>query len=269
VPFLRVIRDKRGYETTYLMHWYREGHRQRSRILYVFRTPGGVRVGREALEPEVLRSIEAQYPDIDFDWKSVIDNQQVVEPAAELRRPRKRRRTDEEGDAAPPAAAAAPAGEQTQTRGDAAAPPRPPIPSAIQGATPDEQIAFLTTWYPIVRERIPQRTADPVRREALLALAERLNPATWTDADQIPTGLQAAGEALERLSHVFSKRRRRSRRSSSRSGTSPPDAQAAAPIEAGDAGAPAAGGEPPTPASATGSEPAQGQAGPPPDSDVP
>ena len=55
VPFLRVIRDKRGYETTYLMHWYREGNRQRSRILYVFRTPGGVRVGREALEPDVLR----------------------------------------------------------------------------------------------------------------------------------------------------------------------------------------------------------------------
>ena len=46
MPFLRVIRDKRGYETTYLMHLYREGHRQRSRILYVFRSPGGVRVGR-------------------------------------------------------------------------------------------------------------------------------------------------------------------------------------------------------------------------------
>ena len=28
------------------MHLYREGHRQRSRILYVFRSPGGVRVGR-------------------------------------------------------------------------------------------------------------------------------------------------------------------------------------------------------------------------------
>ena len=79
MPFLRVIRDKRGYETTYLMHWYREGARQRSRILYVFRTPGGVRVGRESLEPDVLRDIEAQHPDIAFDWKAVLDNQQVVD----------------------------------------------------------------------------------------------------------------------------------------------------------------------------------------------
>ena len=89
------------------------------------------------------------------------------------------------------------------------APPRPPIPSAIEGATPDEQIAFLARWYPIVRERIPQRTADPARREALLALAERLNPAAWTDADQIVGGLQQAAEALERLSRVFARRRRR------------------------------------------------------------
>jgi hypothetical protein len=46
----------------------------------------------------------------------------------------------------------------------------------------------------------------------LLALAERLNSAAWTDADQITTGLQQAAEALERLSHVFAKRRRRSKK---------------------------------------------------------
>jgi hypothetical protein len=46
----------------------------------------------------------------------------------------------------------------------------------------------------------------------LLALCERLNTTSWTDADQITTGLQQAAEALERLSHVFAKRRRRARR---------------------------------------------------------
>ena len=86
MPFLRVIRDKRGYETTYLMHLYRDGHRQRSRILYVFRSPGSVRVGRGALEPEVLREIEAQYPDIVFDWKDVREHQQHIEMSAEPRR---------------------------------------------------------------------------------------------------------------------------------------------------------------------------------------
>ncbi|MBI4265086.1 MAG: hypothetical protein HY657_11990 [Acidobacteria bacterium] len=211
MPFLRTIRDKRGYETTYLMHWYREGSRPRSRILYVFRTPGGIRVGREALDPDVLRTIEAQYPDIEFDWKAVVDNRQVVEPVPE-RRGRKRRRI--EGEAAPAAAAESAESAQAQPPPAPGTPPRPAIPSAIEGATPDEQIAFLMTWYPRVRNRIPQRTADPVRQQALLALAERLNPATWTDADQIAAGLQQAAEALERLSHVFAKRRRRGRRSS-------------------------------------------------------
>jgi len=213
VPFLRVIRDKRGYETTYLMHWLRDGSRQRSRILYVFRTPAGVRVGRESLEPDVLREIESRHPEINFDWKTLFANQQLVESSAEPRRPRKRKR--EEEPAAPVevavAVAAAPAGEpESQV---APAPPRPSIPASLQGATPDEQIAFLNHWYPLVRERIPQRTSDPARLEALTALAERLNPAAWTDADQIAEGLVHAAEALERLSHVFSRRRRRRRTS--------------------------------------------------------
>jgi hypothetical protein len=230
VPFLRVIRDKRGYETTYLMHWYREGAKQRSRILYVFRTPGGVRVGRDALEPEILREIEREYPDIDFDWRAVVSNQQVVESAPEPRRQRKRKRSDEEGEA--PVVAAAPAAPEPppaapEARTAPARPPRPAIPSAIAGATPDEQIAFLETWYPVIRERIPQRTPDPVRQAALLAVAERLNPAMWTDADQITTGLQQAGEALERLTKVFTKRRRRARRPR-KSGESPSPADPAA-----------------------------------------
>jgi len=211
VPFLRVLRDKRGYETTYLMHWYRDGARQRSRILYVFRTPGGVRVGRESLEPDVLRDIESQHPDIVFDWKAVFDNRQVVDTTPDPRRPRKRRRPDNE--AAPAAEPDKPVPAKPQAT--ESTPARPAIPSTIEGATPDEQTAFLVRWYPIVRERIPQRTSDPARRDALLALAERMNPAAWTDADQIVAGLQQAREALERLSRVFARRRRRSRRAKS------------------------------------------------------
>ena len=203
MPFLRVIRDKRGYETTYLMHWHREGTRQRSRILYVFRTPGAVRVGRESLEPDILREIESRHPDIAFDWKTLFANQQIVESAPEPRRPRKRKPAEEE------AAAAAPAPKEESPV--PAASPRPSIHAGLQGSTPDEQIAFLTQWYPIVRDRIPQRTSDPARLEALTALAERLNPAAWTDADQIAEGLLRAAEALERLSRVFSRRRRRRR----------------------------------------------------------
>jgi hypothetical protein len=218
VPFLRVIRDKRGYETTYLMHWYREGNRQRSRILYVFRTPGGVRVGRDPLDSDIQQEIEDRYPDIQFDWNSVLENQQLIETTPDLRRGGKRRRGEDEGSAAAPAAAA-PTGSVAPT----AQPPRMAVPRKIEGATPDEQIEFLTRWYAVVRERIPVRTSDSVRQAALMALAERLNPAAWTDADQITTGLQQAGEALERLSHVFGKRRRRTRRPSTAS--APPQGQ--------------------------------------------
>ena len=207
MPFLRLIRDKRGYETTYLMHWYREGNRQHSRILYVFRSPGGVRIGRDPLEPDVLEQIEAQHPDIVFDWKVVRENQQVVDVAPE---PRRRRPRPDEGEAAPVVAA--------RPVEAPPAPVRPPIPSKIEGDTPDAQIAFLSEVYPQVCDRIQQRNLEPARQEALLSLAERLNPTSWTDADQITSGLQQAAEALERFAHVFAKRRRRARRKSKPSG---------------------------------------------------
>jgi hypothetical protein len=219
------MRDKRGYETIYLMHWFREGTRHRSRILYMFRTPGGVRVGRIALGPETIRQIEAQHPDIEFDWNAVRETQQVIEPAPEFRRRRPRREADESAQA--PAAAVPPStdvAEASSSPGDgrqpvptpeapsAPAPARLPVPATIEGQTPDEQITFLLHWYPLICDRLAMRTADPERRDALLALAERLNPASWTDADQITAGLQQAAEALERLSRVMARRRRRSRR---------------------------------------------------------
>jgi hypothetical protein len=187
------------------MHLYREGNRQRSRILYVFRSPGGVRVGRSPLDLDVQRLIEAQNPGITFDWKEVREGQQYIEMAPEPRR-RKPPRPDEPVPAPPETAVPA------TTMPAAAVPARLEVPSSIEGATPDEQVAFLGRWYPLIRERIPKRTSDPLRQEALLALNERLNPAAWTDADQMAAGLQQAAVALERLSHVFAKRRRRARR---------------------------------------------------------
>lgn len=226
MPFLRVIRDRRGYETTYLMHWFRDGNRQRSRILYVFRTPGGVRVGRDPLEPAVLRELETRHPDIAFEWKAIRDNQQVIEPAVEQRRKRPKSEdavqvtTQQTAPAAPAASVAAPAAPQVD------APTRPkPIPSAIAGATPDEHIAFLQEWYPIIRERIDQRISDPARRETLHALAERINPSPWVDADQITAGLPQAAEALERLSRVFARRRRRGKHRPAEPATPPPSSE--------------------------------------------
>jgi hypothetical protein len=159
-----------------------------------------VRVGRDALDSDVLRQIEAQHPDIEFDWNAVFHNQQVIETVPEPRRPRKR----------PPEGGTEAAGVVASQPSVVAS--RFTVPAAIEGATPDEQIAFLGKWYGEVREKIPQRAPDPARQAVLFALAERLNPAAWTDADQITAGLQDAAEALQRLSHVFAKRRRRSKK---------------------------------------------------------
>jgi hypothetical protein len=212
VPFLRVLRDKRGYETTYLVQWFRDGNRQRSRVLYVFRTPPGVRVGRDALDPEVVREIESLHPDIEFDWRALFENRQIVDNTPDPRRrgkaerePRKRRK---EGEEEAPATAAPPAPAETAPP-VAVPPPRLVVPGAIEGDTRELQLAFLARWYLELRERVPHRTHDPIRREALMGLVERLNAAAWETEEQIAQGLVAAGEALHRLSRVFSKRRRR------------------------------------------------------------
>jgi hypothetical protein len=211
VPFLRVIRDKRGYETTYLMHWFQDNGRQRSKILYAFRSPSGTRVGRDALDPGLMRQLERQNPAIAFDWRAVLAERQIIEPSPELRRRRPKR--GDEPKEAPPAPAPAAKVEPPAP----AQPPRPMIPAAIEGLTPEDRLAFLQHWYPVVRERVDRRASDADRHAALVSLCDRMNPEGWAPED-VESKLQQAGEALERLSHVFARRRRRTRRRPSAEG---------------------------------------------------
>jgi hypothetical protein len=39
-----------------------------SRVLYAFRSPPNVKVGREPFDDAARRALEAQYPDVAFDW---------------------------------------------------------------------------------------------------------------------------------------------------------------------------------------------------------
>ena len=70
MPFVRFSRDKRGYEHLYLVDTGRD--RGRSRVLYWFRTPPGVRVGRNPFDPETQRALERQNPDVQFDWPQIV-----------------------------------------------------------------------------------------------------------------------------------------------------------------------------------------------------
>jgi len=234
VPFLRVLRDKRGYETSYLMDWVRDGSgRLRSRLLYAFRTPPGVLVGRTALDPSTRRELEQRFPALEFDWRTLLETQQVVDANPETRRPRGRRRGDDgpppprpARDAAP-AVSVAPAVQPPQsvraraeepgvTDGEEvpapSAPPRLQIPPVMEAGPPEAQVAWLKEWHGRIREEVERRTQDPERRDALLSLADRLNPDSWADEAAVAEGLVLAAEALERLSRVFGRRRRRSRR---------------------------------------------------------
>src|SRR5262245_46457545 len=92
MAFLRFTRDKRGYEHFYLVHptTNRRG-KVRTRILYWFRTPPNVKVGRQPFDDALRRALEAQNPGIAFDWQKIVD---TPIPSADAEKWRGRRRAD-------------------------------------------------------------------------------------------------------------------------------------------------------------------------------
>jgi len=92
MAFLRFMRDKRGYEHFSLVEstTNRRG-KSRTRLLYWYRTPPNVRVGREPFDESVRRALESQNPGVQFDWHKIIE---TPIPSAETDRWRERRRAE-------------------------------------------------------------------------------------------------------------------------------------------------------------------------------
>jgi len=137
VAFLRFTRDKRGYEQFALVHptTNRRGA-TRQRVLYVYRTPPDVKVGREPFDEAVRRALETQYPDVSFDWPKILE---TPIPSADAERWRERRRAERAAKQAASAEAAAEAAaeagaddaaEETETL-DAPEPPTAPAVAAV------------------------------------------------------------------------------------------------------------------------------------------
>jgi hypothetical protein len=95
VTFLKFSRDKRGYEHFYLVHQTIRRGGPRNRVLYWFRTPPGVKVGRGPFDDDVRRALEQQNPDVSFDWQKLLDTP-IPPPAPDVERWRERRRIDRE-----------------------------------------------------------------------------------------------------------------------------------------------------------------------------
>jgi hypothetical protein len=83
VPYLKFSRDKRGYESFFLL--------EHSRVLFWFRTPPNVKVGREPFSDEVRRMVEAQNPDLTFDWARITS---TPIPTVDVEHWRERRRAE-------------------------------------------------------------------------------------------------------------------------------------------------------------------------------
>jgi hypothetical protein len=92
VPFVKINRDKRGYEYFQLVHIpTRRGRSARPRVLYWYRTPPGVKVGRTPFDETVRRALEDQNPDISFDWEKLASTPM---PPPDVEHWRERRRAE-------------------------------------------------------------------------------------------------------------------------------------------------------------------------------
>lgn len=91
MPAVRFSRDKRGYEYVYLVHTpVKRGKPGRTRVLYWYRTPPGVRLGRKPFDDEVQRALERQNPGLAFDWDTIVNTPMPPPDMTEYWRERRR-----------------------------------------------------------------------------------------------------------------------------------------------------------------------------------
>ena len=220
MAFLRFSRDKRGYENFYLVETStnRRG-KTRARVLYWFRTPPGVKVGREPFDADVRRALEAQNPNVVFDWRKISE---TPIPSADADKWRERRRLERaersrRRDAAQPdaggAEADAAAGEMTE-------------PDETPGELPSSDEAPESAYAADAADLDPEdAAAEIVARE----IAENVAPVTA--AEPATTASDSTSETAARQLPADSLRRRKRRRRR-RGGHRRPDGMAAAVPEA-------------------------------------
>jgi hypothetical protein len=215
VPFLRHARDKRGYETTFVMHSFRPGAGQasgRTRLLYMFRSPSNRKVGRNLLDPEVMEALEHTHPDLTFDWTALLRTPALTAPDPdrdrsdrdrERDRDRGRQRRDERRE------------RQSEAKREAAAAAVTPAPAVIMeddsllgrvlGAA---EAARVRAAFSELTQRIVRRSRTPEERDRLTERAARLNPDDWSDEGSVKAGAAQFGVELEAIRQELPRRRR-------------------------------------------------------------
>ncbi len=108
------------------------------RVLYWFRTPPDVRVGRLALDPVAIRAIEESNSDLKFDWGKILKVKPPPPPPDYRREGREERRVRRRGGRATGGASAPPAADSTAATGPVETPePVMPVESDTEPSGTD------------------------------------------------------------------------------------------------------------------------------------
>ncbi|MGE5359014.1 MAG: hypothetical protein ACM3NQ_08320 [Bacteroidales bacterium] len=222
MPFLRFSRDKRGYETTALVHAFRRRGRSLPRILYWFRTPADTRVGRAPLDEEAIRLLEEHHRDVSFDWPKILEGTPTlgtVEPERGARgadaRPRERRRTPRGAEPALAERLEADAGEQAAAAlAGTPTPDEEAVTSPLDESQPrsrfsPEDLARLRGRHAALLARIDEEVTDAERAEHLRTQADALNPDTWVTPEDVRQALERYEQVYRELREALGRRRRR------------------------------------------------------------
>jgi len=200
------------------MHASRPGSGQaRTKLLYLFRSPSHVQIGRKPLDPEVREALEHTHPDLTFDWNGLLRDSPV--PARQPRLdPRERDRAGRTGRSQKPAGrtggSGRPEGRQ-DARPDArparSTPPAPQLPdddSALGQGLGAAEAARLRHRYAELAQRVGRRSRTPEERDRLTAELTAVNPDDWSGADVIRQQARTADSRWDAIAAQLPKRRR-------------------------------------------------------------
>lgn len=151
-------------------------------LLYYFRTPPFVKVGRAAIDDEAMARLEQQYPDITFEWDKILR-----EPPQTLTEREAARRKDQRE-----------AREARRKR-------KRPVEVETEAVPPEEPGAA-------VQEGLELEAQDDYEEDS------PAEPDVITSDRPVPSPVPAAGDSVPPVEGVHKRRRRRRRRGKKREG---------------------------------------------------
>lgn len=222
MPFLRLTRDRRGFENTFLLHADHPG--AKPRLLYWYRTAPGIGLGRPALDEDAIRTIEENHPDIEFDWPAILALSEVMTPeeepevrqappqqrrdkSASNRKNRREPRRDDRADidrgpvehAVEEPFEPEPEPEPEPSERPEPSEPSEPLETPRSGLVDDlagrEVARALRARYAELIAKIEARDD----RQAWLARVEAINPDAWLTPEAVLHGVTNSGAAYEKL----------------------------------------------------------------------